>query len=151
MIFCHYWRLLSEDVCFRYDMHIFNHFDRWELSTPVNLVCMLHKPSETQYRPNIGSAFWRLYSREDKTSHLWQIFIFSFQFFWTAPSQIVPLINQQSLPAWNSKAGHFFLRSGGHFFIIQHVFRSVWLPLILESKKKSCRSTWAGTDRHPCS
>jgi hypothetical protein len=86
-----------------------------------------------------------------KTSQDRQIFIFSFQFFRTEPSQIVPFINQQRFPALNSHAGQFAFWSGEHFFIAQHGFARFLFSAILETKKNICRSTEGGTERHSCS
>ena len=86
-----------------------------------------------------------------KTSQDRQFSIFSFQPFWPTASQIVPFINQQSLPALNSHAGQFLFRSGGHFLILQQGFFLLYSPLILDTKKKSCRSTCPGIFRQPCS
>jgi len=55
-----------------------------------------------------------------KTLHFRHIFIFSVQSFLASPSHIVPLINQQSCPTFNSHAGQFCLVDIGHFLITQH-------------------------------
>ena len=86
-----------------------------------------------------------------KTSQDRQIFIFSFQFWRTVPSQMVPLINQQRSPAFNSQAGQCAFWLGEHFFIAQPVFLRFLFSAILETKKNICRSAEGGTDRQPCS
>ena len=88
---------------------------------------------------------------ESNTSHDRHIFIFSSQFLLTWPSQTVPLINQHNFPVLNSQAGHFFFCSLEHFFISQHGFLLFLFSANLEIRKNICRSTWAGTVRHPCS
>ena len=80
-----------------------------------------------------------------------QKFIFSRHFFWAVPSQIVPLINQQRSPALNSQAGHCLFFSEGQFFITQHGLLFSKLSFTLDTRKNTCRSTWDGIDRHPCS
>lgn len=90
-------------------------------------------------------------SNEASTSHFRQTFIFSLQLLRACPSQTVPLMNQQRLPALNSQAGHICLLSGGHPFAFQQGTRGRLAPLCLDARKKTCRSTWAGTFRHPCS
>ncbi len=80
-------------------------------------------------------------SRLENTSQDRQIFIFSFQLFWTIPSQTVPFINQQRSPALNSQAGHCFFWSGEHFFIAQHGLRCLRFSSFKEIRKYICRST----------
>ena len=93
----------------------------------------------------------RYYNIEPKISQDRQIFIFSFQFFWVVPSQMVPLINQQRSPDENSQAGQPCFCSGEHFFTSQHGFCFLLFRSNLDTRKKIWRSTWVGTVRHPCS
>lgn len=93
----------------------------------------------------------RNYISEVSTSQERQIFIFARQLDWSVPQHIFPLINQQSLPALYCQAGQFFFCLGGHFFMIQQGLRCALIPLFLESRKKICLSTCAGTFRQPCS
>ena len=86
-----------------------------------------------------------------KTSHFRHIVIFSFQFFWISPWHIVPFMNQQRCPIWNSHAGQFRFTSKGHFFIFQHgFFFRIW-DLMVIKKNSRCRSTCTGTFLRPCS
>ncbi len=106
------------------------------------------KPSYCSCSVSVSS--WRG-RKAVKTSHVLQIIIFSFQSFWTTPSQIVPFINQQIFPALNSQAGHFFFRSGVHFFITQHGLTVSFLPVATAVRKMNCLSICPGILRHPCS
>ena len=91
-------------------------------------------------------------SMSRNTSHCLHIFIFLSQLSRTHPWQIVPLINQQRWPAWNSHAGQFCLMSTGHFRISQQG-RFFWAaaPFLRATRKSIWRSVYTGMFRHPCS
>ncbi len=115
-------------------------YPTWQLRHGSNMI-----------EPETYSISGRCDKKALNTSHERHIFIFSCQFLWTLHSQMVPLINQQSLPDWNSQAGHCFFRFGGQFLITQHGFRSFFFFLSRETKKSTCRSTCIGTFLQPCS
>jgi hypothetical protein len=85
------------------------------------------------------------------TRHFRQRFIFFSQLSCASPSQIVPLMNQQRCPSWNSQAGHWRFFSTGHFRMFQH--RPFVPPgrLLCARRNNICRSIWAGILLQPCS
>ena len=85
------------------------------------------------------------------TSHFRHSFIFSRQFCWGSPRQIVPLINQQRFPLWNSHAGHFCLVSTGHFSISQHGLLCPLEAFFMARRNNIWRWTCTGMRLHPCS
>lgn len=86
-----------------------------------------------------------------KTWHFRHVVIFFRQFFWGAPSQNVPLINQHRWPDLNSHAGHFSRISFEHFRKIQHAFCFSLVFCFRERRNRSWRSTYMGMRLHPCS
>lgn len=64
---------------------------------------------------------------------------------------MVPLINQQNFPLWNSHAGHVFLIFVGHFLITQHGFCCFFRFRFFAKRKSMCRSICTGMFLHPCS
>ena len=85
------------------------------------------------------------------TLHCRHIFIFFCQFSCTWPWQIVPLINQQRFPTWNSHAGQFCLVSIGHFRITQQDLSPPGGDFLEAKRKRTWRSIWTGIFLHPCS
>jgi hypothetical protein len=87
---------------------------------------------------------------EWNTLHSRHIFILFSQLPWTSPLHIVPLINQQRCPHWNSHAGHFSLSSMGQAWMSQQSlppFRDFF-----EARRNStCLSTCTETLLRPCS
>ena len=85
------------------------------------------------------------------TLHRPHIFIFSRQLFCTWPWQMVPLINQQRCPTWNSHAGQFALISLGHLRITQQALPFIWGTFCDARRNKTWRSACTGMFLHPCS
>ena len=85
------------------------------------------------------------------TWHCRHIFIFFCQLSCVRPWQIVPLINQQRFPTWNSHAGQFCLISIGHFRITQQGLSFLGREGLEAKRKRTWRSIWTGIFLHPCS
>jgi hypothetical protein len=85
------------------------------------------------------------------TTHFRHDSIFSRQLSCTWPRHIVPLINQQRCPPWNSHAGQVFLVFMGHFFITQQGFCFLSRSRFIAKRKSTCRSICTGIFLHPCS
>jgi len=86
-----------------------------------------------------------------KTLHFRHDSIFSRQLSCAWPWHMVPLINQQRCPLWNSHAGQIFLMFMGHFFKIQQGFCFLSRFLFIAKRKSTCRSICTGIFLHPCS
>lgn len=87
---------------------------------------------------------------EWKTSHFRHIFILLFQSPWTSPWHMVPLINQQRCPLWNSHAGQFSFISAGQSWMSQQGLPPSWASF-LARRNSACLSTCVGIFLHPCS
>ena len=97
------------------------------------------------------NLYFNVGSMVRNTLHRRHIFIFFCQLSCVRPWQIVPLINQQRFPTWNSHAGQFCLISTGHFRITQQGLSFLRGDFIEAKRKRTWRSIWTGIFLHPCS